>query len=843
VSPRWNRYDRYALGGLLALPLLWYFAPLFTNACYYLGDLIGQYDPWWTYAHESFREGRFPLWNPYVFGGTPYHVNPENALFYPLKLPLLFLPFFKAAAILRVLNTMVASAGAYLLLRGYGTRPLAGVVGALIFSYGSFMAYEWIHIPYVNTAVWFPWQLLFLERVLRRRRPLDALALAVVTATSFLGGSPGVFLICQMTLAFYLGAGLLRMSLSRQRGYLPRVLLLLFLAVALVVGLTAILLVPAIGFIELTPRAGGLESPENFHRFSTLPEALTTLVFPWTHERYGAPYPPVYPNPFLYIPYLGFGAVLLALFNLGSRRYAWLMPVTLSVVAFSALAALGTNAGLLPWLMQRVTLFGWFRWPHDYLLMSYLALSIAAATGFDALWRARGTRLRRFGPIAGIYLLAALFLAPWRSTFLVAGAVVAIVAAGLLLARTLRARWRDAELRPSWLRPAALRGALGAVLLLLVAADLHHHTRDLRIYLPREALRADHASAAIDWLRDDAAGQRVAFAAPAGGTYLAGQERFFSGFVPLLDEARLPGALRERNRELTRFDRWRDRVRAPELDGWIAQRRAAFDDLDDTFWTYPVNAGMRYRYEEISGYDPFVSARVLKLFRALPVQRSWDLFGVGHVVTPHQVNHEGLRLAARAGELYVWKNPDASPRVSVPARVEGNLHPDEILRRMAEPGFHPARVALFEARLPDSDRVSIGLAESPRWGDLPPGAATLIEHAPERVLVHAEMRLPGYVVLHDVHHPGWKVLVDDEPAELLRADYLFRAVRLTPGRHTVEFVYRPRSFVVSASISILCWTGSLIVLVFGFQRRFLARARQSRPGFALGRELDQARAL
>ena len=57
---------------------------------------------------------------------------------------------------LRALNAIVASVGFYLLMRSYRTHPLSAVVGALIFSYGSFMAYEFVHIPYVNTAVWFP---------------------------------------------------------------------------------------------------------------------------------------------------------------------------------------------------------------------------------------------------------------------------------------------------------------------------------------------------------------------------------------------------------------------------------------------------------------------------------------------------------------------------------------------------------------------------------------------------------------------------------------------------------------------------------------------------------------
>ena len=40
---------------------------------------------------ERILAGHLPLWNPHVFGGMPYHTNPEAMLFYPLKLPLTLL--------------------------------------------------------------------------------------------------------------------------------------------------------------------------------------------------------------------------------------------------------------------------------------------------------------------------------------------------------------------------------------------------------------------------------------------------------------------------------------------------------------------------------------------------------------------------------------------------------------------------------------------------------------------------------------------------------------------------------------------------------------------------------
>ena len=45
--------------------------------------------------------------------------------------------------------------------------------------------------------------------------------------------------------------------------------------------------------------------------------------------------------------------------------------------------------------------------------------------------------------------------------------------------------------------------------------------------------------------------------------------------------------------------------------------------------------------------------------------------------------------------------------------------------------------------------------------------------------------------------------VDGQPATLMRANGLFRAVHLNPGDHTVTFRYRPRALITGASISVI----------------------------------------
>ena len=49
----------------------------------------------------------------------------------------------------------------------------------------------------------------------------------------------------------------------------------------------------------------------------------------------------------------------------------------------------------------------------------------------------------------------------------------------------------------------------------------------------------------------------------------------------------------------------------------------------------------------------------------------------------------------------------------------------------------------------------------------------------------------GLLLLNDVWHPWWHATLDGQPADILRADVIFRAVALPPGRHAVRFTFEP----------------------------------------------------
>jgi MprA protease rhombosortase-interaction domain-containing protein len=74
-------------------------------------------------------------------------------------------------------------------------------------------------------------------------------------------------------------------------------------------------------------------------------------------------------------------------------------------------------------------------------------------------------------------------------------------------------------------------------------------------------------------------------------------------------------------------------------------------------------------------------------------------------------------------------------------------------------------------------------------------------------------------VLTDLHYPGWTARVDDAPAQILRANYLLRAVALPAGVHRVSYRYRPSHWVAAASVSAASAAALLVIGLAAFVRR------------------------
>ena len=78
--------------------------------------------------------------------------------------------------------------------------------------------------------------------------------------------------------------------------------------------------------------------------------------------------------------------------------------------------------------------------------------------------------------------------------------------------------------------------------------------------------------------------------------------------------------------------------------------------------------------------------------------------------------------------------------------------------------------------------------------------------------------------MSDVYATGWKAALNNQPIELHRANYAYRAVFVPPGEHDVMFVYQPWDFQLGRALS---WLG-LISTAVSLSALFLTGNRKRR---------------
>jgi hypothetical protein len=198
---------------------------------------------------------------------------------------------------------------------------------------------------------------------------------------------------------------------------------------------------------------------------------------------------------------------------------------------------------------------------------------------------------------------------------------------------------------------------------------------------------------------------------------------------------------------------------------------------------------LKWFYEATRAQDT-VAAAGQRVFSPLyPSYRSVfaDLLGVRLIATGvpvEQIDRSlkpgDLTFIARTKDAYVYENPRALPRVMMLG--DWKLADFDKLVRDGWPAeVDPAKTALLEQTPPAPPLSSFEAA----------GRATLARYGNTEVIIEADSPSGGIVVLTDAWQPWWVATIDGNATEIFRADAIFRAVQLPPGRHTVRFVFAP----------------------------------------------------
>ena len=103
---------------------------------------------------------------------------------------------------------------------------------------------------------------------------------------------------------------------------------------------------------------------------------------------------------------------------------------------------------------------------------------------------------------------------------------------------------------------------------------------------------------------------------------------------------------------------------------------------------------------------------------------------------------------------------------------------------------------------------------------------TLLEHGLERLVYEVESERGGLLVMSEVWYPaGWKATVDGTPVDMVRANYVLRAVPVAAGKHTIEVVFAPEK---SSSAGANAGSAGYIVFVLGCAAAAVVQERRKK---------------
>ena len=199
---------------------------------------------------------------------------------------------------------------------------------------------------------------------------------------------------------------------------------------------------------------------------------------------------------------------------------------------------------------------------------------------------------------------------------------------------------------------------------------------------------------------------------------------------------------------------------------------------------------------------------------AAPLRRDW--ITEESQEGPGAVGRQRWRRIAEVKDVAVFENERVLPRAWLVSEAKVLTDP-EMLNVIRTSRFSDGKVW-------DPRRTALVNGPFDFASTLPDQTAEVQTTArePNRVTLKTKSSQPAILVLSENHYPGWRAYVDGQLVTNLRVDFNLRGVVLPAGEHTVGFIYRPKSVLIGAVISLLTLIGLVI-----WRRRLLPVTRLS----------------
>jgi len=130
----------------------------------------------------------------------------------------------------------------------------------------------------------------------------------------------------------------------------------------------------------------------------------------------------------------------------------------------------------------------------------------------------------------------------------------------------------------------------------------------------------------------------------------------------------------------------------------------------------------------------------------------------------------------------------------------------------------PAAVMTALTDLDTKDTAILFRADSVRVTHTPTpdttDSITLIHNDNDEMIYASAAQSPRFAVFSEIYYPrGWKAFIDGAETPILRTNYVLRGISVPAGRHTLRFVFHPRSYYLGQTIQWIAGILTMLLLV------------------------------
>ena len=233
---------------------------------------------------------------------------------------------------------------------------------------------------------------------------------------------------------------------------------------------------------------------------------------------------------------------------------------------------------------------------------------------------------------------------------------------------------------------------------------------------------------------------------------------------------------------------------------------STFNDNTTSYWHKSIggyHAAKLRRYQEL--IEAHIQPELVALHQSV-VASGGRLDSVrGDSIFPvlNMLNTKYAIIALQGGETLSVQNPWAQGNAWFVDDVQIVDNADEELAALATANLRTTAV-IDRSRFPAAASLSsTGAAD---------GELRLTDYVANALTFQAETAAPRLAVFSDIYYPGWRCTIDGEDTDILRADYVLRAVVIPAGKHQVEFRFDPQSLHTTEAVA----NTSLVALILLF---------------------------